>query len=441
MRRGIALVLAAATVLTAAACGGEDRGRPGTGGIASAPADRIAGNVTVLTNRTDQIADGTLKRYAEAFHRAYPKATVTFEGITDYEGEVSGRLRTGSYGDVLPIPNNLPLGDYPTYFAPLGDTDLLGQTFDFTEYGTVGRQVYGLANIGIATGFVYNKAVFRQAGIEDWPTTPKEFLDDMRAVKAKTRAVPYYTNYADGWPLRQWSDAIGVVGCDNTARDTLATTAAPWGPGAELSTIDGLLYAVVHQQLSEDDPAGTDWEQSKSLLGGGRIGAMYLGSWAVPQLQAAARAVGQNPDDIGFMPFPAQREGHFCTVVQPDYRYGVSLHAKNRDAALAWLDWYLTQSGSARGEQAISAVRGAPLPPALKLLDQRGVRMIPQTRRNSLAVGRIDKAAGIGLDAPDYRRRLVDAARRSATGDPGPYFAELNRAWAPAQRANAPANR
>ncbi|GAA5023862.1 ABC transporter substrate-binding protein [Kitasatospora paranensis] len=433
MRRGWAAVVAATAVM-ATACTGQGGSGLSSAAVTGGDPDKVSGDITVLTNRTDQVSDGTLKKYAAQFNKVHPRVRVTFEGITDYEGETRIRMNTENYGDVLLIPDNLALGRYPAYFAPLGDATDLSAQFDFTEYATVGGQVYGLANIGIATGFVYNKAVWKQAGVTDWPTDPQQFIDDLKAIKARTGATPYYTNYKDAWPLQQWSDGIGGPSCDNTAKDALAATAEPWSPGQDLYAIDGLLYSAVHQRLTEADPTTTNWEKSKTLMGEGRIGAMFLGSWAVAQMQSAAKAAGHSPDDIGFMPFPSQRDGHYCTVVQPDYKYAVNVHSRHKDAARAWIDWYLTKSGSARAEQAISTVRGTPLPAALQPFEERGVRMVSQTQDRAATVSRIEKSAEIGLDTPDYRQKLVDIARGAAPGDQRGYFADLNRKWSDAQR-------
>ena len=36
---------------------------------------------------------------------------------------------------------------------------------------------------------------------------------------------------------------------------------------------------------------------------------MVLGSWAVPQMQDAAKTAGTDPADIGFMPAPVKVDG------------------------------------------------------------------------------------------------------------------------------------
>ncbi len=437
MRRGW-MAVAAATMVVLTACSSGGGGNSSSAATAAADPAKVSGDITVLTNRTDQVTDGTLKKYADEFNKVYPNVKVKFEGITDYEGEVKIRMNTDNYGDVLLIPNSLSVTQYPTFFSSLGDAADLSKTFDWTDYANVGGKVYGLANIGVATGLVYNKAVWQQAGITEWPRTTQEFIDDLKAVKAKTQATPYYTNYHDGWPLRQWTDSIGVPGCDSKAKDSLATTAEPWAAGKDLNVIDGLLYSAVHEKLTEADPTTTNWENSKTLIGSGKVGAMELGSWAIPQMQAAAKAAGQNPDDIGYMPFPqASADGKLCTVVQPDYKYAVNTHSKSKDAARAWIDWFITKSGNAQADEAISSVKGTPLPATLKPFEEKGVRMIPQAQDKSATVSKIDKGAEIGLSTPDYRQKLVDIARGAAPGDQNSYFAELNKKWSESQKTVA----
>ncbi|MFF0223261.1 ABC transporter substrate-binding protein [Streptomyces sp. NPDC004629] len=433
MRRTVLAGLGITLALTLTACGTSGSGS--SSGEASAPKDpaKVSGTITVLTNRTDQVQDGTLKRYAARFKKIYPHVTVKFQGLTDYEGDVKIRLNSKNYGDVLSIPNSVPLKQYPAFFAPLGSAGELAHTYDFTEHATVGGKVYGIANIGTANGFVYNKAVWREAGITDWPATPQEFLTDLRAIKAKTGATPYYTNYHDGWPMTNWGNALGSPSCDPEANDKLARTKEPWAPGQDLHTVDTLLYDIVHNKLAELDPTTTNWENSKTLLGTGKVATMWLGSWAVVQMQDAAKKAGKNPDDIAFMPFPTQKDGHFCTVVRPDYQYAVSAHSKNKAAARAWLDWYINKSGDAQAARSISSVKGTPLPSALEPFQEQGVKFIHLTYKNTALVDEIDKASEIGLNAQDYPQHIVDVARGTTGGDLKGVFKDLNQRWSEAQ--------
>jgi ABC-type glycerol-3-phosphate transport system substrate-binding protein len=430
---GIALVMA--PVMTLTACGGGSESDSKGSDVVGVPTDpaAVTGTITVLTNRTDQVQDGTAKAYAAEFSKLYPQVKVEFQGITDYEGDVKIRMNSEDYGDVLSIPGTVPTSEYPNFFAPLGTTDELAKTFDFTERSAVDGKVYGLANIGVANGFVYNKAVWKQAGITEWPKTPAEFLDALKAIKTKTGATAYYTNYKDAWPLTNWGNAVGSPSCDASASDKLASTKEPWAQGQDMNVADTLLYDIVHGGLSEADPNTTNWENSKNLIGTGKVATMWLGSWAVVQMQEAAKKAGKSADDIGFMPFPTQVDGKWCTAVRPDYQYAINVHSKNKPAARAWIDWFITKSGDAQKAKSISAVKGAPLPATLQPFQDGGVKFVNMTFADAAKVADIDKASEVGISAAEYRQRIVDVARGAAKGDLAGIFGDLNKKWSEAQ--------
>lgn len=428
-----ATVAGTVLVLALSACGGG--GGADSEAVVAVPADpaKVTGTITVLTNRTDQVQDGTTRKYAEEFKKIYPGVTVEFQGLTDYEGEVRIRMSGEDYGDVVLIPGSVDSNQYPQFFAPLGTAEELQPKYDFTDKATVDGKVYGLANIGTANGFVYNKAVWQKAGVTEWPKTPAEFLTALRVIKDKTGSTPYYTNYKDGWPLTNWGSGLGSPSCDAAANDKLADTKEPWAPGTDLNVVDTLLHDIVHTGLSEADPNTTNWENSKNLIGTGEVATMWLGSWAVVQLREAARKAGRDPQDIGFMPFPAQSGGKFCSVVRPDYLFAVNKHSKAKEAARAWIDWFISKSGDAQQSLSISALKGAPLPESLKPFEDAKVELVRLGWGKNNLVNQIDKASEVGLGAKDYPQRIVDVARGAAPGDLASVFADLNKRWAQAQ--------
>jgi raffinose/stachyose/melibiose transport system substrate-binding protein len=394
----------------------------------------VSGAITVLTNRTDLTADGTLAKYAADFNKIYPNVKVTFQGITNYEGDVKTRMNTSNYGDVLLIPSALPIAEYPTFFEPLGSAADLSAKYNFIPSGTVNGQVYGIAQNGNANGFVYNKTVWAQAGITSWPTTPDQYIADLQAIKAKTSSIPYYTNYKDGWPLSSWEGAVGSPSCNAQANDNLATEAAPWTQGNDLFQIDSLLYNIVHDKLSEPDPTTTNWENSKTLLATGKISAMWLGSWAVVQMQAAAKTAGVDPSVIGFMPWPSETNGHLCSVIGPDYLQAINIHSSHKDAARAWIDWFTDQSTYAVDNGDVPTLKSGTQPPSLAGYAAAGVTLVTLTQTNSALVNKIDNAAEIGLSSQTYRQHLVDIARGAASGTLQSDFDSLNAKWGAAQK-------
>jgi ABC-type glycerol-3-phosphate transport system substrate-binding protein len=376
-----------------------------------------------------------MKKYAAEFNKTYPKVKVKFEGITDYEGEVKIRMNTENYGDVLLIPSVIAKGNYPKFFAPLGNTSSMRSEYFFTDKTDVDGTTYGIATFGTANGFVYNKALWARAGITDWPTTTQQFLDDLQAVKDRTGATPYYTNYKDGWPLSTpWTNSVGSVSCDAKASDELAGTDKPWAKGSDLNTLDTLLYDIVHKNLSEKDPTTTNWENSKSQLAKGKIGSMMLGSWAITQMQDAAKKAGENPDDIGFMPFPGQKDGRYCSTLLSDYQQAVNIHSDHKAAARAWIDWFTEKSGYSAKEGAVSPLRSASLPSTLKPYVDGAVLLLERSEAKTAEVNAIDDASEIGLNKQDYRQKLIDIARGAQDGSLQDYFDDLNKRWAEARQ-------
>ena len=429
-----ALAVMAVACVALTACGGGSKDKGGSANPPTNPAD-VSGNITVLTNRTDLNQDGTLKKYAAEFNKTYPKVQVTFQAITDYEGEVKTRMNTENYGDVLLIPPSISPTDFPKFFAPLGSAQDLAKKYNWvdsgTTDGTLDGQAYGLATFGNANGFVYNKKVWKQAGITSYPTTPDEFISDLKSIKAKGGAIPYYTNYHDGWPVQGWSGALGSPSCDPGANVDLATDMAPFSPDKGPGQIYSLLFNVVHEDLIEPDPTTTNWENSKSLLGKGKVATMWLGSWAMVQMQDAAKKAGADPADIGFMPYPAQKDGKFCSVTGRDYNQAINVHSKSKPAARAWLDWFTDKSGFATDQGSIPTQKGAALPATLADYKAGGVTYIELDQSKAGVVSKIDNQSEVGFfSAPNTTQHLVDVARGAAKGDLQGVFGDLNKKWA-----------
>lgn len=425
-KRRIAIVATVVSALLLSGCsaagGGAANGTP-------------SGDITVLTNRTDLIKNKVYAGYVAAFNTVYPKVTVKLQGITDYEGEVTTRLSTKNYGDVLGIPASVTPNQLSEFFEPLGSTAQLKEKYRFLNDKSYNGKQYGLPTFGNANGIVYNKRIWKEAGVSSDPTTPDEFISDLKLIKAKTTSIPYYTNYKDGWPLGSWQGQQGFSA--NTAvvaaRDS---SNAPWTAGTEQYTTDALLFDVVKNGLSEPDPLTTSWEGSKSMLATGKIASAVLGSWAIVQFQDAAKTAGADPADIGFMPFPEQTNGAFHSAVGGDVNLAVNLNSKNKPAALAWLNWFIDKSSFAADSGALSPQLNSENPATLQDFTDNKVQYVElSAAKNPALDSSIYNKAEIDLFGNVYRQKLIDIARGAAGGDMKSYFADLNKRWATARAA------
>lgn len=428
--------IASAVALTAACGGGADPETEGPGD-GEETAGAIAGDLTIMTWRTDLLEDGTLDGYAEEFKALYPDVTIEFQGFTDYEGEITTLMSTEDYGDVLAIPGPPmtpdKLGDF---FEPLGTVDEIEADYRFVRDKAYDGLAYGIPVVGNTQGFVYNKDVWEAAGNTEYATTPADFVAALQNIQDNTEAVPLYTNYFADWPITQWEAYRGSLSADPNYVNSLLETDAPWAEGTDHNVIDTLLWDIVEAGLIEEDPTTTDWESSKGAIARGEIGIMPLGSWAISQMQDAAEAEGLSRDVIGYMPFPAQVDGVFHGAVGGDYNLGISVHSDAKEAAWAWIQWFMNDSGFADAQGGISPLKDGGFPDNLADFETAGVEFVeqlPAEPGNEGKLDAIDSAAEIGLFQATYRKRIIDAARGQSGETLQAIFDDLNSRWATAR--------
>lgn len=401
----------------------------GSSSTSSSSSDKIT--LTVLTNRTD-IADSVLnKTYRAAYLKLHPNVTLKFESDVNYDKDTETRLSSKNYGDVLLVPANMNKAEEPNYFVSLGNE----KDYDSKYYGVKGTgdqfggKIYGVPTEMNVSGIVYNKKVFKDAGITAIPTTEDDFIKDMQLVKSKTTAIPYYTNYKAGWPLQQWeSDVMSVSGKASYTNVDEVNDDSPFSAGKPEYVTYNLMYNLVKDKLVEPDPTTADWDKSKTMLAKGQIATMELGCWAVGQIQSQAT----NKDDIGFMPFPNQVDGKSYTQMSPDYMLAVSKYSKNVQASKDFVTWFVEKSGYSAYNGTISTLKSQGAPKVLSGLTDLGTVKLEATAAKTGQAGwsdKIDKAGQVGLQTPDFRQKIVDSALGNSSDSYDKIMNDLNTKW------------
>ena len=364
LKKIVAAGVAAACMMGMAACGGSDSSSQSTDlqykdiTLGETGKD-IKANLKLYSNRTDMLKDDysgtTWKQYLAEFNKMYPNIKISIEGGTDYANSALTRLQGGDWGDIMMIPA-VDKSELGNYFLSYGSLDDVKKEVKYATDKAYDNKVYGIASTGNASGIVYNKKVFKDAGIDKLPTTPDEFISDLKAIKEKTKAIPLYTNYAAGWTMGAWDDYIGgtATGDAKYLNQVLEHTKNPFkdpGDGTHAYNVYKILYDAVADGLTEDDYSTTDWESSKGKMNNGEIATMVLGSWAVSQMQAA----GDNAEDVGYMPFPITVDGKQYASSGPDYAFGINKKASadNQEASMIFVKWMTEKSNFAYNEGGI----------------------------------------------------------------------------------------
>nr|WP_246301459.1 extracellular solute-binding protein [Microbacterium immunditiarum] len=421
MRVITAAAAIAASAVVLSACSGEAAPKE------TKEAIEPSGTITHLTH----LDPARFEPYVEAFLEKYPEVeNVEVQRLTDYPNEIKTRMSTDDYGDVLGIPASVTPDQLPDFFEPLGDREEMLKTYRWLNK-SFEDVVYGLPDLGNAQGLLYNKKLWEGAGITEFPTTPDEFIRDLKKIKAEYPEVtPLVTNYKDGWMLSQWEGYRGIPSNNPDVTYDMTTWSDPWGSGNDYEVIDGLLYDVAAAGLIEPDPTTATYDETKILIGAGTIATMPVGSWAVFRAGGDIEKAGYDADDIGYMPFPVQHDGKFYATTGPDVTMAVSLHSDNKVTARAWLDFLVGESTYSEDLGGLSPRIDGSVPAVLEDF----VSQVELFSLNPLPVGKetlwadISNASGIVLNDGRYRQELIDAARTGSKSKEQ-LFDELNAAW------------
>ena len=313
--------------------------------------------IKLLNHKTDMlVADYPGKNwqaYLDEFNQLYPGIKVEIDGITDYASQALLRLQGGNWGDIMMIPA-IDNKELPQYFVSYGNLDDMKKEIRFADRWMYQKQVYGVPYMATAQGVLYNKRIFREAGVTELPKTPDAFIEALKKVKANTGAIPLYTNYSAGWTMVAWDAYIGGCATGRSDYQNNLHEANPfrnYGDDTHPYAVYKVLYDAVSNGLIEEDYTTTDWEGSKGMLNRGEIATMVLGSWAFTQMQGA----GDHPEDIGYMPFPITIDGKQYASAGPDYCYGINakISADRKLASMIFVKWLTEKSGFSYNEGGI----------------------------------------------------------------------------------------
>lgn len=397
----------------------------------------------VLTCRTDRVQDGHLDEITAAFEAAN-NCDVVYQGYTDYVSDVSTMMNTTDYGDVLFIPDTVKLSDLANFFEPLGSYDDYKDKYNWADAKMFDGTVYGIAHRGnVSGGICYNKKVWADAGVTTLPTTPEEFIADLKLIRDNTDAIPYYTNFAAAdWTLVQWAALVlSASGSPSYENDLLINKEDIFAPGGAYYNVYKLMYDVFSDPtLIEEDPATTDWEGCKGAINNGKIGTMVMGSWAVSQFAEA----GPNPDDIGYMPAPFSINGKQYAQSAPDYCFGINKNSSDavKELGKKYITWYIEESGDAEAEGSIGTLKGSKMPEYLEAFQNCELFVADPAPEGLVGVfDAINNDSQVGTwagDAANFKIQIAEAAIAGKGFDAvEAIYADNNKRWAETRDANA----
>jgi ABC-type glycerol-3-phosphate transport system substrate-binding protein len=416
IRKQLALLLAGALAVgTLTGCGGN----------ANSAGDSKSGKtLTVLTHRTDM--EEVFKKYKTDFESSHPGVTVNFEAVNDYQNNMTTRMGTEDYGDVLMMPASISKNQFKDFYEPIGKLDELKDKYGFLDNFNVDGTVYGLSTGANANGLVYNEKVLKDAGITKVPTTPDEFQAMLKAIKEKEPDVtPLYTNYVADWSLTNWCNALQIsLSGDVDYMNKMIYNKHEFEKGSATYTSLKMLYDAVANKYVEKDPMTSDWEFSKQAMADGKIGVMCLGSWAVGQIKDKSKT----PENIKFMPAPAVNNGKQYIQMGSDFGMGVNMHSKNKDLAKEFVKFFVEKYPN--DSNMISSIVGAKLPDYLSgTSNLELVQAKMGTTQTTADLDAVQKASLININDGKWIKTIIEIGVGNGKQTFDEYMASLNKSW------------
>ena len=362
----LAACLLAAALLTA--CGTAPSSQPtassDTASAGSAPAS-AADSTSNARPVTLTVFDGMtygLDRYEELirqFEADHPGVTVEAQHVSnDFKALLASRINSGDIPDVFSVQVGSQAQEYYEYASDWSDRSEALEKFNESALAT-GRDAQGrimslpwnFANMGI----IYNKEVFRQAGITKLPETISELEDTCKTLQ-NAGFLPFGIAAKETWVLNQLSthfmmdkqlDAEGVVSALQDGSLTLEQ--AP-----NFRNFFKILDLAV--EYGPAKPLELDWETCENMLANGECAMIHMGDWA----QAALYQF--NPDaKLAFLPCPVSENPQDVTLLSSvSWTWIASAESENLDLAREFILYILTSDqGLEWSCEAVGSVQGA----------------------------------------------------------------------------------
>jgi raffinose/stachyose/melibiose transport system substrate-binding protein len=332
----VLLVLAAVV----GACGGgtsDDGGGGGSGGGAN---EDVTLEMRAITDN-----QAAWEELIASYKTVAPNVTInaSFAPTDQLQTALRAQLGAGGGPDLHVV---WPGNGSAMAVAQLAPTGLLADLTDQKWVGTVPEGTRPLLGVEGKTymwspsitpiGAIYNKKVFKRAGVEI-PTTWDEFLAAGDKLKA-AGVIPVALGLQTPWITQLIPYAIAPSTAfaedpqlaENMLAGEKSFTDSGWGDVFER-------YLEMNERgLFNPNPNGTTFEQQTELVASGKAAMAIQVTGTLPGYLDAAK----NPDDIGTFPFPAAESADDLKIPAGiSAGIGISAKTPNMEAAKAFVEW------------------------------------------------------------------------------------------------------
>lgn len=294
----------------------------------------------VLYNNKIEIVDA-LNTMAAAYNASHDNVELVVDttGSDNYDTALKTRFTGGDAADIFVVTGKEQVLLWMEHLEDLSDQPWVSDMVDIAKPDiTFDSNVYAFP-VGIeGYGYMYNKDLFEQAGIEKLPLTLDEFKDTIAKLQAAGMEKPFVNTHGEWYQngmfmfssaLAQQEDPYAFIDALNDGSATIV------GNEAFIS----IANMVEVDFAACDSPLNTDFATQVSKFGSGTVAAAIGGTWSQPTLDDA------NPGmNIGLMPLPFMPNAEDNDVLYAGVTnyWAVNKNSPAKDAAKEFLNWLVS---------------------------------------------------------------------------------------------------
>lgn len=253
-------------------------------------------------------AEASRVTYLELLREKFPNIKITYEfvALDNFNNVLNSQLQAGQGPDIIEVGGETRLLANAGFLMDLTNEEFTGKYAQagLTPY-TVDGKIYANPLQSWYEGIFYNKALFREAGVEI-PKTLDEFIQLHKDLEAK--GIKPQTMGAQSWePMMKQS--IGVVNNEFYSDTANKNFDEKFNKGESRLAEDWLPYVqewsrVITEGCLTPDMLGLSYDQALDEFATGKAAMWESGPWAVNTI------LEKNPDiELGMFPIPGLTEG------------------------------------------------------------------------------------------------------------------------------------
>ncbi len=278
-----------------------------------------------------------------------PDVTINYETTqNDYPTLLKAKLNSGEVPDIFSSTSGKEIDTYLEYSYDLSGEPIMS-TMDPAVAASMastkegGKGCYGFAIKGNYFGVIYNKDIFDEVGITEFPETASGLAEACEKISAAGYK-PFTTGFAEWWVFKHTyqsfvnaaADAAGISTADLVTKFEKGEAKVSDYPELYNNYFDFLDLAV---KYGDAKPLETDLSAEEAAFANGEAAIMLgQGAW----VEADCLAI--NPDlKIGFVGYPVTEDAAECKVISgSDQALHVSKDSENLQAVLNFVNWWYT---------------------------------------------------------------------------------------------------